>query len=284
MNAVTRVDQSHVASVDRVVAEPATRRTGYDSAVISERSEHPEWLSNTWLVADRQGGTAVLIDAGGPVQPLLDRIRELDLTLAAVLLTHHHWDHVAELDEVLKAHPDIPVLAHPIERAAMADMGKPTTGDLVPGETIAFGDLSFDVLLTPGHTGGMVAFVLDAPTPEVFTGDTLFRGSVGGVRAPGHTTFEDLRGSVMDTLLTLPSETVIRPGHSESSTVAAELEENRFVRIWRGLDDEGSGACTVAGEPAEMILLGPDYDGGHKAWVRWPDGSDDLVPGSAVEQ
>ena len=56
------------------------------------------------------------------------------------------------------------------------------------------------------------------------------------------------------------------------------------MRIWRGLDEEGSGSCKVAGEEAELILLGPDYDGGHKAWVRWPDGSDDLVPGSAIEQ
>jgi hypothetical protein len=88
----------------------------------------------------------------------------------------------------------------------------------------------------------------------------------------------------MDVLLTLPPETVIRPGHTDPTTVADELEHNRFVRIWRGLDEEGTEACTALGEPATLILLGDDYDGGHKAWVRWPDGRDDIVPGSKVER
>jgi hydroxyacylglutathione hydrolase len=119
---------------------------------------------------------------------------------------------------------------------------------------------------------------------QVFTGDTLFKGSVGGVRAPGSTSYADLKSSVMDTLLTLPPDTVIRPGHTDPTTVAEELESNAFVRIWRGLDEEGSEPVTALGEPATLILWGPDYDGGHKAWVRWPDGSDDIVGGSRVER
>jgi len=87
----------------------------------------------------------------------------------------------------------------------------------------------------------------------------------------------------MDKLLTLPAQTRVHPGHTDPTTVADELEHNRFVRIWRGLDPEGTGQCTALGEPATLILLGDDYDGGHKAWVRWPDGSDDIVPGSRVE-
>lgn len=263
------------------MAEAGVSARGYAWQVIVERSEHPEWLSNTFLVADGPGGSAVLIDAGGPVAPLLERIGEMDLKLEAVLLTHHHWDHVAELEQVLEAHPGTSVLAHPVEREAMAAMGKQSSGDIESGATLRFGDLEVEALATPGHTAGMLSFLVDGT--DVFTGDTLFRGSVGGVRAPGHTTFEDLRSSVMDVLLALPPETVIQPGHSEPTTVAAELEGNGFVRIWRGLDGEGSGGCRVNGEEAELILLGPDYDGGHKAWVRWPDGSDDLVPGSAVE-
>jgi glyoxylase-like metal-dependent hydrolase (beta-lactamase superfamily II) len=119
---------------------------------------------------------------------------------------------------------------------------------------------------------------------QVFTGDTLFKGSVGGVRAPGSTSFADIKRSIMDVLLALPPETVIRPGHTDPTTVADELEHNPFVRIWRGLDDEGDERCTALGDPATLVLWGPDYDGGHKAWVRWPDGSDDIVPGSRVER
>jgi glyoxylase-like metal-dependent hydrolase (beta-lactamase superfamily II) len=126
----------------------------------------------------------------------------------------------------------------------------------------------------------MLALLIDGT--DVFTGDTLFKNSVGGVRAPGSTSYADLKHSVMEVLLTLPPETTIRPGHTDPTTVAEELESNRFVRVWRGLDPEGDEQCTALGEPATLVLLGDDYDGGHKAWVRWPDGSDDIVPGSKV--
>lgn len=234
------------------------------------------WLSNTYLVGDEVGGHALMVDAGGPVAPLLAAIERDRLTLTAVLLTHHHFDHVAELENVVAAHPGVPVLIHPLER----DLVEGVTGALTPGETIRCGALEIDLLHTPGHTAGMVSVLVDGT--DVFTGDTLFRHSVGGVRAPGHTTYADLRHSIMDTLLTLPAQTRIHPGHTDSTTVAEELEHNPFVRIWRGLDGEGDEPCRALGQPATLILLGPDYDGGHKAWVRWPDGADDIVPGSQV--
>jgi glyoxylase-like metal-dependent hydrolase (beta-lactamase superfamily II) len=117
----------------------------------------------------------------------------------------------------------------------------------------------------------------------VFTGDTLFKDSVGGVKAPGHTTYTDLRDSIMGTLMELPGATVIYPGHADATTVAREWDSNPFIRVWRGLDPEGSAPCTALGEPATLVLLGADYDGGTKAWVRWADGADDIVPGSRVE-
>jgi hydroxyacylglutathione hydrolase len=245
--------------------------------VIVERSMHDQWLSNTYVVADEPGGHAVLIDAGGPLQPLLEFLSRGQLTLTHVLLTHHHHDHISELDAVLAAHPGTPVLIHDLEREHVPQ----ATGSLVPSQAIDSGALHIEPLHTPGHTAGMISLLIDGT--DVFTGDTLFKGSVGGVRAPGHTTYADLKSSIMDTLLALPPETRIHPGHTDPTTVAAELEHNRFVRIWRGLDPEGSQPCTALGEPATLILLGDDYDGGHKAWVRWPDGSDDIVPGSRVQ-
>jgi glyoxylase-like metal-dependent hydrolase (beta-lactamase superfamily II) len=243
--------------------------------VILERSMSDGWLSNTYLVADEAGGHAVMIDAGGPVEPLLGAIERLELTLCSVLLTHHHHDHIAELERVLARHPGVPVLIHPLER----ELVDRATGTLEPGEPISCGALRIEPLHTPGHTAGMVSLLIDG---DVFTGDTLFKGSVGGVRAPGHTTYGDLRSSIMDTLLKLPPETRIHPGHTDPTTVANELEHNPFVRIWRGLDAEGDDPCTALGRPATLVLLGSDYDGGHKAWVRWPDGTDDIVPGSQV--
>ena len=78
--------------------------------MIIERSMDERWLSNTYLVADELGSEAVLIDAGGPVAPLLDVLDRMRLRLTHVLLTHHHHDHVAELDQVLERHPGTPVL------------------------------------------------------------------------------------------------------------------------------------------------------------------------------
>jgi hydroxyacylglutathione hydrolase len=236
-----------------------------------------EWLSNTYLVADEQSSVAVMIDAGGPVAPLLALIDERGYRLTHILLTHHHHDHVAELELVMNRHPDAAVLIHPLERELVPAAG----GDLNPGEVLRVGGLEIGLLHTPGHTLGMVSLLINGT--DLFTGDTLFQGSVGGVRAPGHTSYTDLRSSIMDTLLTLPAQTRIHPGHTEPTTVGDELESNRFVRIWRGLDPEDDRQCTALGEPATLILLGDDYDGGHKAWVRWPDGSDDIVPGSRVE-
>lgn len=245
--------------------------------VIVERSMSTGWLSNTYLVADEPSAAAVLIDAGGPVQKLLERIEAEGLTLTHVLLTHHHHDHIAELGDVISRHPQAAVLIHPLER----DLVPAATGALLPGEMIQTGGLEIEPLHTPGHTAGMISLLINGT--DVFTGDTLFRGSVGGVRAPGHTTYADLKSSIMETLLALPSGTRIHPGHSDPTTVADELEHNPFVRIWRGLDPEGTARCTALGEPATLILLAGDYDGGHKAWVRWPDGADDIVPGSRVE-
>jgi len=246
--------------------------------MIIERSMSEPWLSNTYVVADEVGGSAVMIDAGGPVAPLLEYLNRGQLTLTHILLTHHHHDHVAELGAVLAAWPGTPVLIHPLERALVAGV----TDTMEPGQTIESGALRIEPLHTPGHTGGMLSLLVDGT--DVFTGDTLFKRSVGGVRAPGSTSYADLKSSIMDKLLKLPAMTRVHPGHTDPTTVGDELARNRFVRVWRGLDPEGEGQCTAMGEPATLVLLGDDYDGGHKAWVRWPDGRDDIVPGSQVRQ
>ena len=246
--------------------------------MIIERSMNDAWLSNTYLVADELGAHAVMIDAGGPVDPLLEVLERMRFELTHVLLTHHHHDHVAQLERVRERHPDAPVLIHPAEREDVPA----ATGTLEPETKIHSGALEIEPLHTPGHTAGMLSLLVNGT--DVFTGDTLFKGSVGGVRAPGHTTYADLKTSIMDKLLKLPPATRIHPGHTDPTTVADELERNRFVRIWRGVEPEGSEPCTALGQPATLILLGADYDGGHKAWVRWQDGSDDIVPGSQVQR
>ena len=237
---------------------------------------HPEWLSNAYLVADEPGGHGVIVDSGGPSGPLLEAIERHDVTVEHLLLTHHHMDHVAE-NAVYKERLGVEILAHPLEAEHLADVDRA----IEPGEVLEVGALRIDGIHTPGHTAGMLNFRFN--DRELLTGDTLFKGSVGGVRAPGSTSFEDLRASIMDVLMKLPAETSVRPGHTDPTTIGEEWEQNAFVRVWRGLDPEGDEDCRVGEESARLVLFAPDYDGGHKAWVRWTDsGRDDIVPGSMV--
>ena len=244
--------------------------------MLLERSMNPQFVSNTYLVADAPGAEAVLIDAGGPMEPLYEAAERHGLHVTRLLLTHHHVDHVSETADA-KSRYGLEVVAHPLEAELLDTVDR----TIEPGEVIEAGALRLEALHTPGHTAGMLSFHGGG---AVFTGDTLFKSSVGGVRAPGHTTFEDLRSSIMDTLMKLPPETVIHPGHTDPTTVADEWDQNPFIRLWRGLDEEGSEQCTVWGDPATLVLWARDYDGGHKAWVRWADGRDDIVPGSQVER
>jgi hydroxyacylglutathione hydrolase len=246
------------------------------AALIVERSMHPEWLSNAYLVADAPGGRGVLIDSGGPSEPLLEAIARHDVTVEHLLLTHHHHDHVAE-NGAYKDRLGVEILAHPMEADLLEDVDR----TVEPGETLDLENLRIEAIHTPGHTAGMLSFRVEKE--ELFTGDTLFKGSVGGVRAPGSTSFEDLKRSVMDVLMRLPGRTTVRPGHTDPTTVEEEWEQNAFIRVWRGLEEEGRERCHVGEEVATLVLLGPDYDGGHKAWVRWDEtGRDDIVPGSLV--
>src|SRR5215207_3614598 len=106
--------------------------------MILERSMSDGWLSNTYLVAGAAGGDAFLVDAGGPVEPLIAKADEHDLDVTHILLTHHHGDHVAELDALKRRWPDAEVLIHPDERAAVPG----ATGDLLPDEELEIGGLS----------------------------------------------------------------------------------------------------------------------------------------------
>jgi len=276
--------------------------------MIVEHASHPQFLSNTYLVADGVGGPAFFVDAGGPVEGLIETADRLGLEPSHVLLTHHHFDHVSEVGTLRERWPEMKVLINPLEIDLLDGMA---AEPVEAGETLSFGTLEVRPLATPGHTAGMLSFLVGdrsemaaaagggrgqgrsqasgAPggftggEAVVFTGDTLFRGSVGGVRAPGHTSYTDLRDSIMGTLMELPGGTVIHPGHADPTTVAREWDENGFIRIWRGLDPQGTDTCVALGEPATLVLLGEDYDGGKKAWVRWADGKDDIVPGSQVQ-
>lgn len=245
--------------------------------MIVERSMNPSWLSNTWLIADRPGGRAVLVDSGGPAEPILAAAGKLEVSVTHLLCTHHHFDHVANND-LYRERLGVRICGHPAERSLFGRLDL----DLEDGAVVETGGLRVRAVHIPGHTLGQLAFVINGE--RVFTGDTLFRGSVGGTRGPGHTTFRDLHHSIMEVLMKLPREMPVHPGHTETTTIGREWDSNPFVRAWRGIDRPGDRPCTAAGQAATLLLRARDYDGGTKCWVRFGDGSEDVVGGSMVRE
>jgi glyoxylase-like metal-dependent hydrolase (beta-lactamase superfamily II) len=244
--------------------------------VIVEWTRHPAFLSNSYLVADRPGGQAIIIDSGGPSAPLLRTIERLELTVTHLLCTHHHADHIAHNADYVSRFA-CAVCGHPAELRWFGGLDL----EMNDGDELRTGELHVRALHVPGHTVGQLAFLID--DKELFTGDTLFRHTVGGTRAPGHASFEDLRRSIMEVLMRLPAGTVVRPGHMDRTTIGGEWERNPFIRAWRGLDPVHESRCTAFGEPATLLLRAPDYDGGTKCWVRFEqNGEEAILPGSRV--
>src|SRR3954447_10641180 len=216
---------------------------------------HPGWLSNSFVIADRNGGTAVFVDSGADIGPLVAAVEAWGATPAAILRTHSHPDHVVHEDELRERYG--------IEVVAEAGSWE-------------WGGLRVKGVETPGHSDDMVAFIVNDEV--VFTGDTLFKDAVGGGD------LEQVRASVMDVFMALPDELRVLPGHTDETTIGRERSENPFVRVWSGAEPEGTERVTVGGRDATLIVWSPDYDGKGKAWVRFADGTDAIVGGSRVER
>jgi hydroxyacylglutathione hydrolase len=221
--------------------------------VIVERSMHPSWLSNAYLVADASGGTAAFVDSGAPLEPLLAAVEREGLSVTHVLRTHGHEDHVTGEDELLERF-----------------------GAMLATGSLETGGLSVLALPTPGHSDDGVSFLVSEEL--LFSGDTLFRDAVGGGPA------DEVRRSVMEVLMPLAPDVRVLPGHTEETTIGREWEENPFVRYWRGVAPSLDEPVRVAGQEATLVVWSPDYDGKGKGLVRFADGGEAIVGGSRVER
>ena len=199
------------------------------------------YQANAWLAWDESRGEALLVDAGAEADRLLAELEANRVTLAAILQTHAHADHIAALPEIVAAtgapvylHPDAEPMLHSADENLSALAGMPVTA---PVAYVAVADVERLELLgrevrvyhTPGHAAGSVCFHL----PEegvVFTGDALFQGSIGRTDFPGGSR-ETLVDGIRQKLLVLPDETRVLAGHMGPTTIGRERRENPFLRV-----------------------------------------------------
>lgn len=190
--------------------------------------------TNCWLVGDDEGGPLVVIDPAGDAEKVAARIAERDV--GCVVLTHGHFDHLGAADEIRDL-TGAPLLVHEADAAAIVSpegSGGTLFGfdhrtaapdrTLADGDRIDFGELTLEVVHTPGHTPGSICLLGEG---HLFSGDTLFSGSVGRTDFPGGDA-RALRRSIGERLTPLPDETVVHPGHGPDTTIARERRVNPF--------------------------------------------------------
>lgn len=197
--------------------------------------------ANSYLVYDADSHDAVVIDACGDFDGITARAAELGLRINAVLLTHGHFDHTADVERyraagipvgickteeyMLGSSPDNLAAAFGIRRRAeRADF------TFRGGDVLKFGTLTFAVLLTPGHTSGSCCFILKGKSADnaCFSGDTLFFESVGRTDFPTGN-HADLIRSIKEKLMSLDIDLPVCPGHGEETTIGHEREHNPYL-------------------------------------------------------
>lgn len=195
-------------------------------------------LSNCYIVWDSQKKKGIIIDPGEDADLILKTVAELGIEIKYILATHGHFDHVGAVNQIKKK-LNAKFLAHEGDFFFIEDgknaarrwgfiIDQPPKPDqfIKDGDIIDVGDFNFEVLHTPGHSPGGVSFLYNS---MVFSGDTLFQGSIGRTdfRQGSMDTLEE---SIKKRLYVLPDETVVYTGHGPLTTIGDEKKFNPFVR------------------------------------------------------
>jgi glyoxylase-like metal-dependent hydrolase (beta-lactamase superfamily II) len=199
---------------------------------------------NCWVVGSRQRGEAIVIDPGDEPEEILALARDMGVRITRVVGSHAHLDHIMVAREIIHAtgarfllhQADVPI-AESMPQSARAWLGREVEPAPAPdafpndGDDLEVAGVSLTVLHTPGHTPGSLSLYA-REARLLFSGDTLFRESIGRVDLPGGD-FEQIARSITQRLYTLPEDTRVLPGHMQETTIGYEREHNPFVRLPR---------------------------------------------------
>jgi glyoxylase-like metal-dependent hydrolase (beta-lactamase superfamily II) len=194
---------------------------------------------NCWVIGNRRTGEAICIDPGDQPEDILAMAREMGVKIKAIANSHAHVDHILGVGEIKNEtgarflmHRDEAAIAAQAAKSALMLVGRevadPPTPDYHPedGDTIEVEGVKLTVIHTPGHTPGSLSYYTEG---MLFSGDTLFAGSIGRTDLPGGD-YEQEMASIIDKLLVLPDDTVVLPGHMQQTRIDAEREMNPFVK------------------------------------------------------
>jgi glyoxylase-like metal-dependent hydrolase (beta-lactamase superfamily II) len=196
---------------------------------------------NCWIVGSRQRGEACVIDPGDEPDEILAIARDMGVRITRVLASHAHLDHIMAARDIVEAtgapfllHQADLAIAENMPQSARAWLGRDVPPAPMPdafptdGDDLEVAGVTLTVLHTPGHTPGSVSLYA-REAGLLFSGDTLFRESIGRVDLPGGD-FEQIARSITLRLYTLPADTRVLPGHMQETSIGYEREHNPFVR------------------------------------------------------
>jgi glyoxylase-like metal-dependent hydrolase (beta-lactamase superfamily II) len=194
--------------------------------------------TNTYVLWDDDTRKAVIIDPAVPSTELTNLIVSEGLIPEYIVLTHAHGDHIGGIPSLLDEFPYLKLAVGAEDRHLLADprsnLSEQLTGasvavhdviELKDGDEIQVGALTLHIIATPGHTPGGLSILVDN---VLFSGDTLFRASIGRTDLPGGN-FDDIIKSIKEKLFLLPDETVVFPGHMSQTDIGYEKKYNPYV-------------------------------------------------------
>jgi glyoxylase-like metal-dependent hydrolase (beta-lactamase superfamily II) len=201
------------------------------------------FAENAYIVHLEGNPDCVVIDPGFDTQGIIRRIEQKNLNPAAFLNTHGHADHIAGNADLKQLWPECPLVIGAKEAVKLTDpmanlsgtygmpvVSPPADQEVVEGDICSAAGLDLQVVEAPGHSAGHVVYVWRGATPwKVFGGDVLFQGSVGRADFPDSNP-QQLVHSIRTKLYSLPDDTIVFPGHGDSTTIGSEKRFNPFVR------------------------------------------------------